>query len=196
MGEESSLDRDRLTTEETYLIAPCGIYCGACDMMLGRSRSLAGEMYSILNGFNFADVGPFFMGVEQEKVVDFLSMLERWSKADKCPGCLGGGGNPACPIRTCAQSRGFATCAECDSVPCRRSEGNENWFQDASAFLELITRRYGGWNLENLQRIREVGYRQFIDEMQEKVKSGFMTSDVIKAEMVFTELFGKAMEPG
>jgi len=81
-------------------------------------------------------------------------------------------------------------------VPCRRSEGNENWFQDASAFLELITRRYGGWNLENLQRIQEVGYRQFIDEMQEKVKSGFTTSDVIKAEMVFTELFGKAMGPG
>ena len=66
MGDEFSLDRDKLTNEETYLIAPCGIYCGACDMMLGRSRSLAGEMYRILNGFNFADVGPFFMGVEQE----------------------------------------------------------------------------------------------------------------------------------
>ncbi len=196
MGDETSLDRDKVATEETYLIAPCGIYCGACDMMLGRSRGLAGEMYRILNGFNFADVGPFFMGVEQEKIVDFLNMLERWSEADKCPGCLGGGGNPACPIKTCARSRGFTTCAECDSMPCRRSEGNENWFQDASAFLELITRRYGGWNLENLRRIKEVGYRQFIDEMQEKVKGGFMTSAVIKDEMIFTELFRKATGPG
>ena len=191
MEHARNLDRDKLTNVETRLIAPCGIYCGACDMMLGRSRGHAQEMYRILNGFNFADVGPFFMGTEQEKVTDFLKMLEQWGTGDKCPGCLGGGGNPACPIKTCCNEKGFLTCAECGSMPCERSAENENLFQDAAAFLELITKRYSRWNISNLERIKEVGYRQFIDEMQEKVKDGLMTSDVISGEMVFTEAFKK-----
>jgi len=187
MEHTRNLDRDKLTSEETCLIAPCGIYCGACDMMLGRSRGQAQEMYRILNGFNFADVGPSFMGIEQEKVMDFLKILEQWSKGARCPGCLGGGGNPACPIRTCSNEQGYLTCAECGGMPCKPSAENENLFQDAAAFLELITRRYDNWNIRDLERIKEVGYRQFIDEMQEKVKDGFMTSDVITGEMVFTE---------
>lgn len=76
-------------------------------------------------------------------------------------------------------------------MPCKRSADNENLFQDAAAFLELITKRYASWNISNLERIKDVGYRQFIDEMQEKVKDGFMTSDVISGEMVFTEAFKK-----
>jgi hypothetical protein len=187
-------DRGRITTEETYLIAPCGIYCGACDMKLGRSRSMAREMYIILNGFNFADVGPFFMGIERERIIDFINILEQWSKRENCAGCLGGGGNPACPIKTCVNSLGFITCAECEHMPCKCGENNKNWFQDASAFLELITKRYGDWNIKNLERIRKVGYRQFIDEMQEEVKTGFLTSDVITDEMIFTEIFNEMLE--
>lgn len=196
MKQIHNLDKDKLTNEETCLIAPCGIYCGACDMMLGKSKSLAKKIYRILNGFNFADVGPFFMGIEQEKVIDFLNIIEQWSRGDKCPGCLGGGGNPACPIRTCSNEQGFLTCAECEGMPCKRSAENENWFQDAAAFLELITTRYANWNIKNLERTKEVGYRQFIDEMQEKVKDGFMTSDVISSEMVITEAMKKAQDQG
>jgi len=81
-------------------------------------------------------------------------------------------------------------------MPCKRSAENENWFQDAAAFLELITRRYANWNLRNLERIKEVGYRQFIDDMQERIKDGFMTSDVITGEMVFTEALKKLQGPG
>jgi len=55
----------------------------------------------------------------------------------------------------------------------------------------MITKRYAGWNLENLKRIQEVGYRKFIDEMQAKVKKGFLTSDVISDEMVVTEFLDK-----
>ena len=131
--------------------------------------------------------------MEQEKIVEFLNILERWSEGEQCPGCLGGGGNPACAIRTCARSRGFLTCAECESMPCKRDAASENWLQDAAAFLELITQRYGDWNIMNLERIQEVGYRRFIDEMQEKVKSGFMTGDVITDEMLFTEVLKKMM---
>ena len=172
--EVTNLDRDKLAESETHLIAPCGIYCGACDMLLGNSRNLAKEMYRILNGFNIADVGPSAMGIERERILDFLNILEKWSQGSKCPGCLPGGGSPSCPIRTCSQQRGFLTCAECDRMSCN--------------LLELVTKRYSNWNIRNLERIREVGYRQFVDEMQEKVRNGFLTSDVISSEMVVTEM--------
>ena len=62
---------------------------------------------------------------------------------------------------------------------------------EAPFFLEMITKRYANWNIENLKRIREVGYRRFVDEMQEKVTSGFLTSDVISSDMVVTKAIEK-----
>jgi hypothetical protein len=192
MKNVDDLGREKLTQEETYLIAPCGIYCGACDIFLGKSKNLATEMYRIVNGFNIADVGPVFMGIEQEKIVDFLNMLKTWSQLNKCPGCLAGGGNPSCPMRACSQQQGFLTCAECDKTPCYRAEHHiEGQPEGAAVFFELVTRRYANWNIGNLERIREVGYRQFVDEMQDKVKGGLLTSDVISSEMVVTEAMKK-----
>ncbi len=178
------LDRDKLSTEETYLIAPCGIYCGACDSFLGKSTKLAQELHRILDGFNIADIAPI-AGFEQQRMVEFLNLLEQLGHTDKCTGCLGGGcKNPICQMRACAQERGFLTCAECDLMPCNRS-------QELSISWEMITKRYAGWNVENLQRIRKIGYRQFIDEMQDRVEKGFMTGDVISKEMVVSEMMKK-----
>ena len=165
-------------------------------MMLGKSRSHAIEMYRILNGFNFADVGTIFLGIEPEKIKGFLNLLEKWGKVDKCPGCHAGGCNPACLIKKCASEKNFLTCAECDSLPCKQSSETQNSFEDPAAFLALITERYSNWNIDNLERIREIGYRRFIDEMQQKVKEGFMTSDVISNEMVVTRAMQKMMGQG
>lgn len=188
--ENKSLHRDEVSDEEKSLIAPCGIYCGACDIFLGRSRELARELHRIMNGFNFADVGPFFMGIERQQILAFLDMLEKWSQADRCPGCWSGGGNPFCPVKACAQNQGFLACAECDRMPCHAGKGTDaGEGQDTRFWMELVTRRYARWNIDNLNRVREVGYRRFIDEMQEKVQSGFLTSDVISGEPVVTEAF-------
>ncbi len=70
-------------------------------------------------------------------------------------------------------------------------EGAEREFMSPPSVLEMITKRYAKWNLENLKRIQERGYRRFIGEMQEKVKNGFLTSDVISPEMVVTEFLEK-----
>lgn len=183
--ELDNLDPNELSESEKHLIAPCGIYCGACDLFLGNSRNLAKEMYRILNGFNMADVGPWAMGIQRERVVDFLNILQNWSQGSKCPGCWVGGGSRSCPVRACSQQQVFLTCAECDRMPCNRLE--EGPSLEAAALLELVTKRYSNWNIVNLERIREVGYRRFVDEMQEKVRNGFLTSDVISHEMVMSE---------
>jgi hypothetical protein len=183
--EVSNLDPNELGESEKHLIAACGIYCGACDLFLGRSRSLAKEMYRILNGFNMADVGPWAMGIQRERVIDFLNILQNWSQGNKCPGCWLGGGSRSCPVRACSQQQAFLTCAECERMPCNRLE--EGPSPEAAAVLGRVTRRYSNWNIVNLERIREVGYRRFVDEMQERVRNGFLTSDVISREMVISE---------
>ena len=190
MQNPKGLDRHKMTEQETCLIAPCGIYCGACDIFLGRSRDLAKELHRIIDGFNFADVGPVFMGMEQQRILDFITILNKWGQGDRCPGCWAGGGNPVCAVRACAQNQGFLTCAECDRMPCNaRGQDDESRPRDAAPWLKLITRRYAHWNIDNLERAREIGYRQFIDEMQQKVAGGFLTGDVISTEMVLTEAF-------
>jgi hypothetical protein len=189
------LGRKKLTENETYLVAPCGIFCGACDPFLGKSRELAKELYRVINGFNIVDVAPLVLNIEQDKMKEFLEILDKLGQAITCPGCNAGGGNPACPIKLCAQEKGFLTCADCEKMPCSLIEPKcENNPMAPCAYLEIITKRYANWNIKNLERIREVGYRQYVDEMQEKVKKGFMTSDVISSEMVITESLNKMIE--
>ncbi len=183
-------EREKLAEEEKRLIAPCGIYCGACDIFLGKSMHLARELHRILDGFNLTDVAPFVLEAEQEQARDFLAILKKWGSGKQCPGCIKGGGNPDCPIEACAKEKGLYTCAECERMPCSPDERNEDPFSPES-LLGLITKRYSGWNIENLKRIREIGYRRFIDETQAKVRAGFLTSDVISPEMVMTECFNK-----
>jgi hypothetical protein len=188
----NNLDRDKLTKEETYLIAPCGIYCGACDRFLGKSNELAKELYRVIDGFNIVDVAPIVLGVEQDNMREFLAVLAKLRDAVICPGCNAGGGNPVCPIKACAQGKGFLTCAECEKMPCNLIEPKHtNDPMTACVHLEIITKRYSNWNIKNLEYIKKVGYRQLVDEMQEKVKKGFLTSYVISSEPVITHALNK-----
>ncbi len=186
------MEKDKISKEETHLIAPCGIYCGACDSFLGKSKKLASELYKILEGFNLTDVGPVFLGATQKQIKTFLKLLKKIGKNPKCLGCLGGGGNPMCPMKLCTKKKGILTCAECDEMPCPPNDADlENPLMSKAGMLHLISRRYNKWNIENLKKIKKDGYRKLIDEMQEKVRDGFLTSDVISKEKIFTEVMEK-----
>ena len=84
-------EHEKLDEEEKRLIATCGIYCGACDIFLGKSRHLAKELVRILDGFNFTDVASIMLEAEQEQIKDFLAILKKWSSGTQCPGCIKGG---------------------------------------------------------------------------------------------------------
>ncbi len=190
-------DKQKLSKEENFLIAPCGIFCGACHVFLGKSKTMASELHRVLDGFNLADVGPIFLNVEPEKIVGFMDVLKKIGDSKQCLGCLAGGGNPVCPMKTCASERGYLTCAECDKLPCYLyEEEKDDGPMGKTTIMELICKRYQNWNIENLKRVKEVGYRQFIDEMNEKVSDGFLTSDVISKEMCMTDFFKKMKEEG
>ena len=190
------LDREQVNPDEVCLIAPCGIYCGACDAFLGRSRDLAKELYRIMNGFNIVDVAPIVLEVEQERMKDFMIILEKISRGTRCAGCHAGGGNPFCPIKKCTGEKQYLTCAQCPQMPCHLLEADdEDDSMGVCFYFDMITKRYANWNVKNLERIRAVGYRAFLDEMKEKVKRGFMTSDVISSEMVITTALDKMKTP-
>ncbi|MFX1453406.1 MAG: DUF3795 domain-containing protein [Promethearchaeota archaeon] len=186
------MEKDKISKEETHLIAPCGIYCGACDSFLGKGKKLASELFDILDGFNLTDVGPVFLGASQKQIKTFLKILKKIGKNPKCLGCLGGGGNPMCPMKLCVKEKGILTCAECEKMPCTASEEDlDNPLMNKAGMLYLITKRYNNWNIENLKKIKKIGHRKFIDEMQEKVKKGLLTSDVISKEPIFTDIMEK-----
>jgi len=186
------MDKNKLSKEEESYIAPCGIYCGACDAFLGKSSKLATELYKILDGFNILDVGPVFLGTDQKKIKTFMKILKKWAKGNDCKGCNAGGGNPMCGMKTCTKENSYLTCAECETFPCQPSEEDMKMpLMNKGGMMKLISTRYGNWNQENLKEIKKIGYKKFIDKMQEKVKEGFMTSDVITKEKVFSEAMGK-----
>ena len=186
------MDKDKLSEEEKTYIAPCGIYCGACDAYLGKSIGMAKEMYRIMNGFNIVDVAPVVLGEDQEKVKTFMKILKKWSKGKPCKGCNGGGGNPMCGMKNCVKENNYVTCAECDEFPCQPSEEDMKMpLMNKAGMMKLISTRYGFWNQENIKEIKKIGYKKFIEKMQKKVEEGFMTSDVITKEKVFTEAMEK-----
>lgn len=186
------MDKNKLNEKEKSYIAPCGIYCGACDAFLGKSKELATELHRILDGFNIIDIAPIVLGQDEKKVKTFMKILNIWKKGINCKGCNKGGGNPMCAIKICARKKGYLTCAECEIFPCKpNKEDRKVPLMNKASMLELISKRYGFWNQENLKRIKEVGYKKLIKEMQDKVKEGFLTSDIITKEMVFTEAMEK-----
>jgi hypothetical protein len=80
------------------LVAPCGLYCGAC---------------------------PLYMAGKDEKMAQAIS--QKFSipiEAAKCIGCRPAKGAPTpcrgqkCATYSCAEEKGSFTCVECDDFPC------------------------------------------------------------------------------
>lgn len=126
---------------EKSLIAPCGIYCGACSDYLAYTTGDEEAMKKAVSEVSRAqgrDVAP-------EEI--------------KCLGCWGGihteySACIACEIRSCAEGRGLLSCALCESFPC-----------------DALNRRIGDNHKNskhNLYRIREIGLQAWFEEIREQ----------------------------
>lgn len=74
--------------------APCGIYCGACFVMMARKRN---NLASIARMWNY----------KPEQLICYGCRSARVSESCK-----------PCKIRPCAESRGYQFCIECEDFPC------------------------------------------------------------------------------
>ncbi len=90
-----TFDKKELTAPEKAILGKCGLYCGACDSYLGRSRVYAKEIFenlgineqkikaaaekllTIMNQVNYYDVIGFFdLGINVKQYEEFNRFLE------------------------------------------------------------------------------------------------------------------------
>jgi hypothetical protein len=147
------------------LIGCCGIYCGACPFYRSGLPELAKKLKESLKKEKFDKIAvPFDWVGNYKEFKKWVSFLAR----AKCGGCQTGGGNPFCPIRKCCRKKGIKSCAECDDFPCNKK------------YFVWLKERYRKWNIKNLHRIKEIGYENWLKEMEKEVKGGFVTGMIIK----------------
>ena len=88
------------------LVAPCGLYCGACPMYLATQENSEKRLDSLMQQFS--------AGKMQMKREDLL-----------CDGCIGGGRVASfcrrCAMRSCAEGKSNVTrCSDCPDFPCTK----------------------------------------------------------------------------
>jgi hypothetical protein len=127
------------------LVAPCGLYCGACPMYLATQENSQVR----LNAF----AQQFSAGKMQLKLEDVL-----------CDGCIGGGRVAsfcrACAMRSCAAGKSNVTrCSDCPDVPCAKvTNFNNDGMQHHSEVLENL-RHMGEMGISSWTKYEEDRWR-------------------------------------
>ncbi|MCK4477724.1 DUF3795 domain-containing protein [Candidatus Bathyarchaeota archaeon] len=152
------------------LVGYCGLYCGACAIYQQMIRKRALQLLEVLNAYQFREIAK--EAKEWDPKLAFYSQFEEVLQSlmkmfGECPSCLAGGGPPVCVIRDCCREKGFSTCAECKKMPCDK--------------LKPQVQAYGG-HLDRLRRIKEIGKEKWAEEMEKKVKEGFLYIEVMKSK--------------
>jgi len=150
------------STNPVSLVGYCGLHCNACGIRQGKIKDAVNNLRDIIGVYGFdkmmlelARWEPSFQHYDEfNQVMDGLVKM-----FGDCPGCLEGGGDPNCKVRSCAKQKGYRTCAECDEV-----ETCENLAPYREGYKGLITA---------LQSIRQNGIGKYVEEMQKKVDEGY-----------------------
>jgi hypothetical protein len=146
-------------TDLVNLIGHCGLYCNACSIRQGKIKAAVNNLRDIIAAYgidkSMPDLANWDPGFKHYD--GFKQVMEGLVKIfGDCPGCLGGGGDPNCKVRSCAKQRGYRTCIECaEAKTCQKLDPYRKYFEPA------------------LQRIKEKGIKSYADEMQRKVDQGY-----------------------
>ncbi len=118
------------------LVAPCGLYCGACPMYLASQEKDEQKVKDMMRQFAGSKM--------QFKPEDLL-----------CDGCIGGGRVAVfcrkCAMRSCADEKANVTrCSDCTEFPCSKvTNFNNDGMQHHSEVLA------------NLRQIRQMGIKEW-----------------------------------
>lgn len=176
------------------MIAPCGVTCVGCDFYIGDGVEAAKKILQIWEGWNMMDISRT-LGFNAKNIKITLKTLKKYliKNKNRCPGCHNGGkGTKVCGIAQCILSKGYWTCAECNDynpeseTPCPHLDQNAPYITDKGKMMKLMCARYSKDPNENLKKIREIGYFEFLKEIKEKVANGWRTWQIINNDLVFT----------
>ena len=105
-----------------------------------------------------------YFGGEQTNFKEFWAFLNKL--AEMGPGCScrsGKCGPPFCVIRKCVQEKGIDACPFCDEYPCNRVLGI------AQGYVTMLA---------DGKRMKEKGLDVWIEEQEERRKTGFAYADI------------------
>ena len=137
----------------------CGLYCKACGINQGKIKAAVDNLHGLVASYGFDKIMPelaqweprFNHYKEFEQVMNGLVKM-----FGDCPGCLQGGGDPNCKVRSCAKQKDYRTCTECsEAEKCDKLAPYQNYFNIA------------------LKGIKQDGITKFAEEMQKKVDEGY-----------------------
>jgi len=136
----------------------CGLYCGLCSQrnrIPGQARSLRQSLQK--DGWDT-------WGQEQPQFKEFWLFLNRLIDSESQCNCrVGKCGPPFCGIRNCAQSKGIQVCPFCNEYPCERI------LSLAKGYPTLLA---------DARRMQEKGIDLWIQEQEERRKTGFAYVDI------------------
>lgn len=149
-------------TDLSSLVGYCSLYCNACGIRQHRIATAVSNLRGIIAAYGFdkmmpelAHWEPRFKHYEEfDQVMDGL--VEFFGD---CPGCLQGGGDPNCKVRSCARQKGYRTCVECAEV-------------EQCESLAPLRKGYKGLS-QALRSIRQNGINKYAKETQKKVVKGY-----------------------
>ena len=136
------------------IISYCGVCCNHCGMQT-RISTMAEELKRFIHAYKYGEwIGYVTQDFEFENLMKGLN----WFANSSCSGCLQGGGMPTCEIRNCCKEKGFNNCYFCnDFLKCEKLG------------YQRETYRIN----ENYDRIKQVGYENWLKEQEEKLKADF-----------------------
>jgi hypothetical protein len=129
--------------DKEKLVAPCGLYCGACPMYLASQEKDEQKVQVLLQQFS----------IRGSKTVPTNF---------QCDGCIGGGRVASfcrrCAMRECAENTKKVTrCADCPEFPCSKITNFKN---DGMLHHAEV--------LDNCRKLKEVGIKEWAKREEER----------------------------
>ena len=151
---------NQLSKQNESMIAYCGLYCGDCFNFKGRIADLARDLRKELREAKFdrasKGLSKYFKQFSNyPQCYEVLGAMVRL----RCKRtCRGGGGPPACKIRTCSSKKNLQGCWQCETFEkCEKLD-----------FLKPI---HGDEHIKNLSSIKKHGVQGFLERKWQSQKS-------------------------
>jgi hypothetical protein len=145
-------------TDKLEQVTYCGLYCGLCT-----TRNRTPKQAAALRDTMKKD-GWDFWGAEQPNFKEFWVFINRLAEMEAERSCRSGKcGSPFCGIRKCVQQKNIDACPFCDEYPCHRILGL------AEGYVNILA---------DGKRMKEKGIEVWINEQEERRKTGFAYADI------------------
>ena len=140
-------------TENTDLIAPCGLYCGECFAYQGNVADLARDLRKELRKSRFdltaASLSKMSFFAAYKDYANAYEVLGAMVKFRCKKACRNYGGNPFCDIRKCCQKKEIDGCWLCDTFEtCKK--------------LDFLCENHGSAHIKNLKILKKSGVDIFL----------------------------------